>query len=150
MGFHVVTALDGSDTSTDVFEFAIDQFPDASHTLLHVLDPPATGYRTGDEAGADLPDSEFNRNVERETAFLEPLQEQAASAGIQAETDHAIAYTRYKEARAIIHYATEHEADLIVVGSRGDRTLSRVLLGSVAETVVRRAPQSVLVVRSDD
>lgn len=149
MGFHVVTALDGSDMSSDVSEFSLGRFPDASHTLLHVLDPPATGYRSGDEAGADLPNSEFNRNIERETAFLEPLKERAEETGIQVKTDHAIAYTRYKEARAIIQYATEHDADLIVVGSRGERTLSRVLLGSVAETVVRRAPQSVLVVRPD-
>lgn len=45
--------------------------------------------------------------------------------------------------------AAEHEADLVVVGSRGRTGMRRVLLGSVAERVVRRAEPSVLVVRGE-
>jgi nucleotide-binding universal stress UspA family protein len=42
--------------------------------------------------------------------------------------------------------AEEKRADLIVIGSHGHRGVRRFLLGSVAETVVRHAPCSVLVV----
>lgn len=43
--------------------------------------------------------------------------------------------------------AAEWPADMIVTGSHGRRGLSRIMLGSVAEAVVRRAPCPVLVVR---
>jgi nucleotide-binding universal stress UspA family protein len=47
----------------------------------------------------------------------------------------------------IIMAALEHEADLIVMGSRGQSGLERVLLGSVARNVLTHAPVSVLIVR---
>lgn len=47
----------------------------------------------------------------------------------------------------IIDYATEHQIDLIVVGTVGRTGLSHLLLGSVAESVVRKAPCPVLTVR---
>ena len=40
-----------------------------------------------------------------------------------------------------------HEDDLIVIGSKGRTGLDRLLMGSVAENVVRHAPCSVLLVR---
>jgi nucleotide-binding universal stress UspA family protein len=50
-------------------------------------------------------------------------------------------------AAAIVRQATAMDAELVVVGTRGETGLARVLLGSVAEKVVRNAPCSVLVVR---
>ncbi len=47
----------------------------------------------------------------------------------------------------IIRCAREVKADLIVMGSRGLTGLAQVLIGSVAEKVVRKAPCSVLVVK---
>lgn len=49
-------------------------------------------------------------------------------------------------ARKIAEYARRQGIDLIVMGSHGRGGLSRVLLGSVAEGVVRRGPCPVLVV----
>ncbi len=50
----------------------------------------------------------------------------------------------------ILSVAEEIEADLLVIGTRGRTGLRRVLLGSVAEFVVRHAACSVLVVRLDE
>nr|WP_231512990.1 universal stress protein [Haloferax mediterranei] len=50
-------------------------------------------------------------------------------------------------AREIIRYAEERDVDTIVIGSHGRSFVVRMLLGSVAEAVVRRAPTPVLVVR---
>ncbi len=47
----------------------------------------------------------------------------------------------------IIRYARENEIDLIVMGTHGRSGLAHVLLGSVAEKVVRKAPCPVLTVR---
>lgn len=51
---------------------------------------------------------------------------------------------------AIVEEAGRWEADLIVVGTHGRQGLSRLMLGSVAEGVLRRAGCPVLVVRSAD
>jgi nucleotide-binding universal stress UspA family protein len=49
----------------------------------------------------------------------------------------------------IIRYAKEQDIDLIVVGTHGRSGLSHVLLGSVAERVVRKAPCPVLTVHPE-
>lgn len=50
---------------------------------------------------------------------------------------------------SIVRTAKELPSDLIVMSSHGRQGLSRMLLGSVAETVVRTAPCPVLVVRAE-
>lgn len=52
-----------------------------------------------------------------------------------------------KPAAEIVRFATENEIDLIVIGTLGKRGFERLLLGSVAEYVVRSAPCKVLVVK---
>lgn len=47
----------------------------------------------------------------------------------------------------IIRYARDKEIDLIVLGTHGRGGLSHVLLGSVAEKIVRKAPCPVLTIR---
>jgi universal stress protein A len=76
-----------------------------------------------------------------------------------AELDKLIAARRalasFGEARvvdddprdAIVKAAAVLRADLIIIGTHGRRGLSRALLGSVAEDIIRRAPCPVLAVR---
>ena len=52
----------------------------------------------------------------------------------------------FTEARGILDYAERHDVDLIVMGTHGRRGLGRLLMGSVAEKVVRLAPVPVLTV----
>jgi universal stress protein A len=49
---------------------------------------------------------------------------------------------------AIVDVATSEDVDLVVVGSHGRGSVGRILIGSVSEYVVRRAPCPVLVVRA--
>jgi nucleotide-binding universal stress UspA family protein len=49
----------------------------------------------------------------------------------------------------IIRYAKQHDVDLIVMGTHGRSALVHVLIGSVAEKVVRKAPCPVLTVRPE-
>jgi nucleotide-binding universal stress UspA family protein len=53
-------------------------------------------------------------------------------------------------ANAIIGYAKEVHVDIIVVGTHGRGPMSHLLMGSVAEHVVRHAPCPVLVVRPNE
>jgi len=48
---------------------------------------------------------------------------------------------------SVLKAATDLKADLIVIGTHGRRGLSRALLGSVTESIMRRAPCAVLAVR---
>jgi nucleotide-binding universal stress UspA family protein len=48
---------------------------------------------------------------------------------------------------AIVDYAAQWKADLLVLGSHGRKGLGRLLIGSVAEYVARNAHCSVLIVR---
>jgi nucleotide-binding universal stress UspA family protein len=59
----------------------------------------------------------------------------------------AVLRTSLTPADCIVEYATEAGIDTIVVGTHGRRALARVLIGSVAERVVRTAPCPVLTVR---
>ena len=52
-----------------------------------------------------------------------------------------------KPAAEIVRFATENGIDLIVIGTQGKRGFERLLLGSVAEQVIRSAPCKVLVVK---
>ncbi|MDD1687427.1 universal stress protein [Methanoregula sp.] len=52
-----------------------------------------------------------------------------------------------KPAAEIVKFAQEKGIDLIVIGTRGKQGLERLLLGSVAEQVIRTAPCKVLVVK---
>ena len=54
-----------------------------------------------------------------------------------------------KPAAAIVRLATESKADLIVMGTHGRTGLAHMLLGSVAEQVVRTAACSILTIRPD-
>jgi nucleotide-binding universal stress UspA family protein len=51
--------------------------------------------------------------------------------------------------KVIVDYASEMEADLIVVGSCEKSRLERFMLGSVSQSIVKHAPCSVLVVKPD-
>ena len=52
-----------------------------------------------------------------------------------------------KPAAEIVRYAREKEIDLIVIGTQGKRGIERILLGSVAESIIRAAPCKILVVK---
>ena len=52
-----------------------------------------------------------------------------------------------KPAEEIVRFAREKGVDLIVIGTQGKQGIARLLLGSVAENVIRTAPCKVLVVR---
>lgn len=141
---HVLVPVDRGDPADRAFAFAIEAFPDATITVLYVVSPAETNYLTGGER----PFREaFEAAVEEATAFLEGYRDRARDAGVEVRTDHVVAYEGSRVARGILDYLDDHDVDHVVMGSHGRRGAARILLGSVAETVVRRAPVAVTVVR---
>jgi len=77
---------------------------------------------------------------------LDTVEAQATDRGIPAETE----ITEGSPAKEIIQTAEQQDCDLIVMGTHGRGGLDRLLLGSVAEKVVRAARIPVTTVRIDE
>ena len=141
---HVLVPVDDSAQSTAALEFACREYPAATITALHVLDPGDFYAATGVEGGAAANYDELQRHHEnRAEAVLEEARELAADLGVEIETDHVMGGI----SRSIVDYADEHDVDHIAIGSHGRTGASRILLGSVAEKVARRSPVPVTIVR---
>lgn len=118
-------------------EFA-DGFGAELH-VLHVVSDPAT---THPEIGLSmLPLSQFREEIEE--GGRKQLDEVNVSKTHPNVSVHKV--LRVGPAlTGIVDYAKEADIDLIVLGTHGRNALSQVLIGSVAEKVVRHAPCSVL------
>jgi nucleotide-binding universal stress UspA family protein len=84
---------------------------------------------------------------------LEDLRERVDPATVAPATPAGIDAPRFirsgeSAAQEIIAHCDEHDIDLVVMGTRGRTGIGRLLLGSVAEQVVREAPCPVLTVPS--
>ncbi|ELY68111.1 universal stress protein [Natrinema versiforme] len=144
MARHVLVAVDDSKQSTEALEFACTEYPEATITAIYALDPGEFYAVSGVEGTAMANYDEIQgRHEERAEEILETAREQAAEHGVDLETEHVVGGV----SRSIVDYAAENGVDHIVVGSHGRTGASRILLGSVAETIARRSPVPVTIVR---
>lgn len=138
MTTHTLVPFDGSPQSEAALTFAVSEWPEATHTLLYVADPVTTGYR--DRALPGGSETWYNNVRERARGYFE---EAAALTGREFDTRIEVGDPE----RIIVDVAEDGPFDHVVLGSHGREGVSRVLLGSVAETVVRRSSVPVTVVR---
>lgn len=141
----ILAPVDFSDPSRAAARYAADLAKSLGGTLelLHVLD--VVDYTIFDGAGyAPIPaNNEIDKKIE------EKLQEEAKAIGdggpvVEHRMVRGLAY------EAIVEAAKNSEADLVVIGTHGRTGFKHLLLGSVAEKVVRLCPVPVLTVKSDD
>lgn len=144
MGATILVPVDGSGPSRAAAEYACEQFPDATVTLLYVMDPMIDHGRRQAFPGYRA-DDEFSTERTKGEHVLESVLDELPD-DVTVETELAAG----EPAKTIVRYADEHEVDEIVIGSHGRDGVARVLLGSVAESVVRRAPVPVTVVRPQE
>jgi nucleotide-binding universal stress UspA family protein len=137
----VLVPYDGSVPAQRAAERAFGQNADDEIVLLHVLE--AAGML---EAGVDMVREKLKQKRD-ETAT--ELSEEVSSLLETGDVDFRVETTVGKPAREIVQFAEDNDVDEIIIGSHGRTGVSRVLLGDVAETVVRRAPVTVTVVRPD-
>jgi nucleotide-binding universal stress UspA family protein len=91
-------------------------------------------------SGAAIP--EVNQAIEQERQILKQVQ--PAVPGVL----HRHELVRGQPATAIVNYATQNQIDLVVMPTHGRSGISRLLLGSVTEEVLRHAPCPVLAIRA--
>ncbi len=134
---HILVPTDFGEAAQCALDVAImlaSKF-EAKLTLLHAYEIPVSGYGDG---------------------LYWPTDDLARIAQQTLDSALARAKERFPKAEAVLVYGTpwaeslevakSRGADLIVVGTHGRRGLSRVLLGSVAEKIVRLSPVPVLTV----
>ncbi|WP_336133277.1 universal stress protein [Natronomonas amylolytica] len=130
----VLIAFDGSPLSERALTYAIETFSDATLTTIYVINPIDSVI---DVEGGGLPVAEdwYDNAQERATRIHDTATDLAA----EHDTDLTTVTEVGSPARAILEYADDHGIDQIVMGSHGRSGIDRTLLGSVAETVTRRA-----------
>jgi len=141
----ILLAVDDSPYTSAAAE-SISRRPWPTGTVVRVLSavedivPPASELWY--DAGGSL--EEANRQITKQAEQLtNKFGEAIKASGLTVETA-----VRHGDPRSVIlDEAKEWDADLIVVGSHGYTSLKRLLLGSVAQSVVSHAPCSVEVVR---
>ncbi|ELY54077.1 UspA domain-containing protein, partial [Natronococcus amylolyticus DSM 10524] len=137
----ILVPLDGSEQAEAALAYALETFPDASHTAFHALDLPFDRPRSqveGTYLEAVLEDRET-----RAEEILESAATLADERGATLETETAPG----APAAAITERVESGGYDQLVMGSHGRSLAARLFTGSVAERVARRSPRTVTLVR---
>ena len=138
----ILVGIDGSKISGDVLRAVVTQFrtEETEVRVLHVLQPISPSAPP-QMAARYAPELEDQKQEARE--LVERIAKELRNAGFKVDIAVEVGDIRER----IIDSAAEWRADLIVLGSHGQRGIQRFLLGSVAEFVARHANCSVEIVR---
>jgi len=120
---------------------ALAELSGAKLHLLHVVQSAYFTAPAYDGAG-------ISPTVQLEIETTARKQTEATLTEDERRTQRAIPVTLTSTSppAAIVEYAKEHDIDLLVLGTHGRAPFSHLLMGSVAERVVRTAPCPVLTV----
>ena len=142
MTSRILVPMDDSDHAEQALEYALDNFPDADVSVLHVVGVPSP--LMGEATALALADNIEEAADERAEPALERAREIANERDREINTMVGIGHP----ARNIIDRAENY--DTVVLGAHGadwSRAARRFLVGNVAETVSKRAPVPVIIVR---
>lgn len=136
----ILAAVDFSETSDKAFDYAMSlaRVFEAEVVALHVVHDPIVYAPTTGQEWRD----EFERTIKEK---LDALLNRHSCEGVEVTAV-------IKQGGAwleIIEYAKAENCDMIVLGTHGHGPVQHMLMGSVAEKVVRKAKHPVLVVRPD-
>jgi len=134
--------MDDSEHAGQALEYALDTFPDADVSVIHVVGVPSS--MMGEATALALADDIEEAAAERAGPVFERAHEIATERGREIDTVVGIGYP----ARNIIDRSENY--DTVVVGAHGadwNRAVRRFLVGNVAETVSKRARVPVMIVR---
>ncbi|MBB3262111.1 nucleotide-binding universal stress UspA family protein [Paraburkholderia bannensis] len=143
----ILVAIDGSKTASHALDTSIRLALDSQAQLmpLYVIDLPVMVY--------DVPG--FDPSIMRDAYFEErrllcvEAQAKMITAGVQGIARSVEASLVAEDiAHCIVRVAAEFNADLIIMGTHGRRGVRRLVLGSVAERVLRIAQCPILLIPS--
>ncbi len=142
----ILVPLDGSGPAERALDHAERlAAPNATVTLLEVVSSHVRAMDFADTHSAERVAGELQRDLDRPREVAERYLAEVAA---RVARPHLRVVTRVQDGdpvQRIIEQA--RDADLVVLSTRGRTGLAHLLMGSVAERVVRHAPVPVLVVR---
>jgi nucleotide-binding universal stress UspA family protein len=145
----ILVAVDGSESSLRAVDYAIKlaaKEDNARVVLLNIL-----GISTAKQVASSIilaPTfglKEYERYKRETNKWLDKISKRFEEKGIQTIVE--IVGGPLPAASSIVNYAENQNVDLIVVGTRGKSGIKKLLLGSVASSVVTHAGSNVLVVK---
>jgi nucleotide-binding universal stress UspA family protein len=143
----IAVAVDGSDTSIMALNEAVKlaKLTGASVLLLHVCEEMPFVWNV--DGMTSMPMTDLSHDlVETGKKLLHQDKVRVEESGISAETKLVEDYSG-RIGAVISAEAESWLADLLVVGTHGRKGLDRILMGSVAEGVMRTASMPLLLVR---
>lgn len=141
---NILCPVDHSDCSKEALKYAVSfAMKDNSKLyLLHVID-----IRVFDESinamTPQIPDDETLKQLKTKLLDCIP-EEMRGDMDVEALVIQGIPFVE------IISTAKKNDIDMIVLGSHGRTGIAHMMMGSVSEKVVRKAPCPVLTVRKSD
>lgn len=138
----ILVPIDFSDASEAAVQHAkeIALTYGAELNLLHVVEQPFYPSSYGIDS-VSFPTAEIVERVEKQLGDLAREEIGYEHVMIEATVGHP--------ASSILDYVDANEIDLVVIATHGRTGLDRVLIGSVAERVLRQSPTPVFVVKPD-
>ena len=142
----ILVAIDGSETSNRALQEAIGLAKD-QQAMLHIV-YVMEGFGINSEVEFPGPEELENAQEKYGLGMLENARGSALAEGVAVDSKlFQIDNLGLRIADAIIQEAIIWSADLIVLGTHGRSGLSHLLVGSVAEDILRVSPVPILLVR---
>lgn len=137
----ILVPYDDSEPAREALREALETFGSGEIIAFHVIELAELSHGVAGLAAEELEETQQAQAAE---AFEEA---EAIADGYDVTLSRATG--KGDAAEAIVEAADEYDVDHIVMGSHGRSGFSRILLGSVAEAVVRDAPVSVTISRPE-
>ncbi len=141
---NIAVGIDFSDSAGPVLERAAD-LAAALHAHLHLVhiyapEPDFVGYAEYAYPGEDEREEELREEKNKIREWIDALKKRGIDAsGYMREGDTV---------HGLLEFAEKREASMLVIGTHGRGFVERLLLGSVAEGIIRHATFPVVVVPS--
>ena len=140
----ILVPVDFTVHSSEAIRRAVDlaQHYSASLALIYVYEP--LDYALPEGYALYTPE-QVGRLMDEFKERLRAVVRDVEAMGVSRVESHVLNGSAAVE---IVNFATEHGCDLVVMGTHGRTGLSHLLMGSVAERVLRTAPCPVLTVKA--
>ena len=140
----ILCPVDHSNCSKEALKYAVSFAikDEAKLYLLHIIDIRSFSESL-DTMAPQIPDNETVQQLRNKLLDCIP-EEMRDDMDVEAIVIQGIPFAE------IISTSREKEIDMIVMGSHGRTGISHMMLGSVSEKVVRKAPCPVMIVRQPD